>query len=146
MSVLQRSRGHAGAVLAVAAAILGLAGCSSEAPEQALGNATSACSAAAPDLPAGFDVRTASSSQLSELASSAAARKALAEQAATDDDRWQVLADAASAISSFAGVLRDARATGREVDEVVTPEMWDQYKYASDAFVLECQDALALNP
>jgi len=43
-------------------------------------------------------------------------------------------------------VLRDARATGREVDEAVTPEMWDQYKYASDAFVLECQDALALNP
>ena len=131
--------------MTLAVAVVGLAGCSSEAPEQALVNATSACSAEAPDLPPGFDVRTASTGQLSALASSATARKVLAEQAATDDDRWQVLADAASAISSFAGVLRDARATGRVVDEVVTPEMWDQYKYASDAFVLECQDALALS-
>lgn len=142
MSVFYRSLRGAGAVVA-AAAVLGLTGCSSEAPEQALANATSACSAEAPDLPAGFDVRTASADQLSELASSATARKVLAEQAATADDRWQVLADAAAAISSFAGVLRDARATGREVDDAVTPEMWDQYKYASDAFVLECQDALA---
>lgn len=141
MILPHRSVRGAGAVVAVA--VLGLAGCSSEAPEQALANAASACSAEAPDLPVGFDVRTASAVQLSELASSAAARKALAEQAATDDDRWQVLADAAAAITSFAGVLRDVRATGGDIDEAVTPEMWDQYKYASDAFVLECQDALA---
>ena len=79
---------------------------------------------------------------MSELASSAASRRATAEQAAAGDDRWQTLADAATAISSFAGVLRDARATGRSVDEAVPREMWDQYKYASDAFVLECRDAL----
>lgn len=130
---------------AVASALV-LAGCSSEDPARALADATSACEAATPDLPSGFDVRTASSDQLSELASSAATRKVLAEQAATADDRWRVLADAAAAISSFAGVLRDVRMTGGEIDEAVTPEMWDQYKYASDAFVLECKGALALGP
>ena len=36
--------------------------------------------------------------------------------------------------------------TGGEIDEAVTREMWDQYKYASDAFVLECKGALALGP
>jgi hypothetical protein len=133
-----------GAVV-VAVGVLGLAGCSSEDPAQARDTARSACDAQTPRLPAGFDVRTATGDQLSELAASAAARKVLADQAATDDDRWQVLADAASAISSFAGVLRDARMTGRTVDDAVTPEMWDQYKYASDAFVLECRDALALD-
>jgi hypothetical protein len=133
-----------GAAAVVAVCFLVLAGCSSEDPAQALASATSACNAEAPDLPVGFDVRVASASQLSQLASSAAARKALADQAATADDRWQVLADAATAISSFAGLIRDARATGRTVDDVVTPAMWDQYKYASDAFVLECRAALAL--
>lgn len=141
MTTASRSLLSVGAV--VIASALALAGCSSEDPAQALVDATSACSAEAPDLPAGFDVRTATPDQLSELAASAASRKARAEQAATADDRWQVLADAAAAISSFAGVLRDARATGREIDAAVTPEMWDQYKYASDAFVLECRDALA---
>ena len=58
----------------------------------------------------------------------------------------QSLADAATAISSFAGLLRDARMTGRELDDVVTPAMWDQYKFASDAFILECRDALATSP
>jgi cell division septation protein DedD len=134
-----------GAVVLVAAATLVLAGCSSEDPAQARDTARSACDTEAPRLPAGFDVRAATADQLSELAASAATRKVLAEQAATDDDRWQVLADAATAISSFAGVLRDAGMTGRAVDDVVTPEMWDQYKYASDAFVLECRDALALD-
>ncbi len=139
-----RDRSLRGAAVVAAACVLALAGCSSEDPAQALASAASACSAEAPDLPVGFDVRTASATQLSELASSAAARKALAEQAATADDRWQVLADAATAISSFAGLIRDARATGQAVDDVVTPAMWDQYKYASDAFVLECRGALAL--
>jgi hypothetical protein len=141
--VTNASRSLLCVVAVVVASVVALAGCSSEDPAQALADATSACSAEAPDLPAGFDVRTASADQLSELAASAASRKARAEQAAVADDRWQVLADAAAAISSFAGVLRDARATGREIDAAVTPEMWDQYKYASDAFVLECRDALA---
>lgn len=142
MPVLQRPLRSVGAVIA-AAAVLGLAGCSSEATAQARDSARSACSADTPRLPEGFDVRTASGDQLSELASSAAGRKALAEQAAADDDRWQVLADAAAAISSFAGVLRDARMTGLSIDDAVTPGMWDQYKYASDAFVVECRGALA---
>jgi hypothetical protein len=141
VTVSPLSRRGVGAV--VVASALALSGCSSEDPAQALADATSACSAEAPDLPAGFEIRTASADQLSELAASAASRKARAEQAATADDRWQVLADAATAISSFAGVLRDARATGRGIEASVTPEMWDQYKYASDAFVLECRDALA---
>ena len=139
-----RNRSLRGTTAVVAIVVVALAGCSSEDGAQALANATSACRAEAPDLPVGFDVRTASANQLSELASSAATRKALAEQAATADDRWQVLADAAAAISSFAGLLRDARSTGRTVDDVVTPAMWAQYKYASDAFVLECRGALAL--
>lgn len=134
-----------GRVVAVVAVgvLAGLSGCSSDAPAQARDSARSACSTATPSLPAGFDVRTATGDQLSGLASSAASRETLAEQAAIADDRWQSLADAATAISSFAGVLRDARMTGRELDDVVTPEMWDQYKFASDAFVLECRDALA---
>jgi hypothetical protein len=128
-----------------AACVIALSGCSSEDPARALSDATSACSLEAPELPRGFDVRAATANQLSDLVASAADRKARAEQAAIADDRWQVLADAAAAISSFAGVLRDARATGRAVDDVVTPVMWDQYKYASDAFVLECRGALALD-
>jgi uncharacterized lipoprotein len=138
-------RGSRSAVL-LTVSILAIAGCSSEAPAQALESALSACSAPAPSLPAGFDVRSASADQLSALASSASTRKSLAEDAATADDRWQSLADAAAAISSFAGVLRDARMTGRSVDDAATPQMWDQYKYASDAFVLECKGALALGP
>lgn len=143
---LLRGAGVVVAAVSAASVGLGLTACSSEAPAQARDIARSACSASAPSLPAGFDVRTATADQLSGLASSAMSRRALAEQAATADDRWQVLADAAAAISSFAGVLRDARMTGRAVDEVVTPEMWNQYKYASDAFVLECGDALAPDP
>ena len=142
MPAFQPTLRSIGAVLS-ASAVLGLAGCSSEATAQARDNAQSACSAEAPRLPDGFDVRTASADQLSELAASATTRKALAEQAAAGDDRWQVLADAAAAISSFAGVLSDARMTGRAIDEAVTPGMWDQYKYASDAFVVECRGALA---
>ena len=133
------------ASVVAAGAILALGACSSEAPAQALDSARSACTSPAPALPAGFDVRTASADQLSALASSAAARKAFAEEAATADDRWQTLADASTAISSFAGVLRDAEMTGRPIDDVVTRDMWDQYKYASDAFVLECQGVVALS-
>lgn len=129
--------------LAAAGVLLALTGCSSAEPAQARDDARSACSSAVPSLPAGYDVRTASADQLSELAASASVRRGLAAQAAMGDDRWQSLADAAAAISSFAGVLRDARMTGRALDDVVTPGMWDQYKLASDAFVLECRGALA---
>ena len=145
MSAAGRALRLVGPVVA-GAVVLGLASCSTEDPAQALESALSACSAPAPSLPAGFDVRSASADQLSALASSASTRKSLAAEAAMADDRWQPLADAAAAISSFAGVLRDARLTGRSVDDAATPPMWDQYKYASDAFVLECKGALALGP
>ena len=130
-------------MVATAVLVAGLAGCSSASVAQGRDDARAACSAEAPRLPAGFDVRSAPADVMSALAESAAARKAMAEKAAAADGRWQVLADAASAISSFAGVLRDARSTGRAVDDVVTADMWNQYKYASDAFILECKGALA---
>ena len=130
-------------MVAASVLVVGLAGCSSASVAQGRDDARAACSAEAPRLPAGFDVRSAPADVMSALAESAAARRVLAEKAAAADDRWQVLADASTAISSFAGVLRDARSTGRAIDDVVTADMWNQYKYASDAFVLECQGALA---
>ena len=125
----------------LACALVTVAACSGSV-DAARVAARQACTAPGPTVPARFDSRTAEPGLLGELAASAAARKASAEAAAAEDARWQALADAAAAISSFAGVLRDARATGAAVDAVVTPAMWDQYKYASDAFVIECRAAI----
>jgi hypothetical protein len=126
----------------LAFSLTALAGCSDASAEEARSLARQACTAPAPVVPAGFQASTASTNLLGELAESAALRRMLADRAAVEDGRWQGLADAAGAIASFAGVLRHARSVGRDVDEAVTPAMWDQYKYASDAFVVECRAAL----
>jgi hypothetical protein len=125
----------------VLCSLAAVAACSSGVDEARV-SARQACTAPGPTVPVGFDARTAEPALLGELAASAATRKARAEEAAGADPRWQALADAAGAISTFAGVLRDARAIGTDVDTAVTPAMWDQYKYASDAFVIECRAAL----
>jgi hypothetical protein len=69
------------------------------------------------------------------------ARADLAEQAASLNDRWADLSDASRAIASIADLLVQARMEGVRVDAVTTPEMWDQVKYASDAFLAECARA-----
>lgn len=86
-----------------------------------------------------FDPETAPLSELERNARVASERASLASEAADADERWQVLADAANALAVFAGVLRDARMDDVPIADVTTPAMWDQAKYASDAFLIECR-------
>lgn len=87
----------------------------------------------------GFHPNTAPLSELERNARVAAQRASLAAQAAATDSRWQALSDAANALSAFADVLRDARMDDVPIADVTTPAMWDQAKYASDAFLIECR-------
>lgn len=88
-----------------------------------------------------FDPETAPLSELERNARVAGERATLAAQAAAADGRWQVLSDAANALAAFAEVLRDARMDDVSIADVTTPDMWDQAKYASDAFLIECRRA-----
>lgn len=100
--------------------------------------ATQAC-AARGNATAGFDPQTAPLSELERNARVAGERASLAAQAASADGRWQSLSDAANALAAFAEVLRDARMDDVPISDVTTPAMWDQAKYASDAFLIECR-------
>jgi len=118
-----------------------LVGCSDTAgPAQA--QAEQACRYPAPEAP-NFDPQTAELSPLDDLASTATARARLAEAAATGDDRWQPLADAARALAAYADTIAEIRRAGGTVADELPPAVWDQVKYASDAFILECRAALA---
>ena len=119
----------------------GLAGCSDDSGPRAAGLARQSCEYPAPSTP-GFDPDTAVLSLLVELDDVARARADLAGQAAALDDRWQPLSDAAAALAAYATRLRELRSDGAEVSEAMTPMMWDQLKYASDAFILECRSAV----
>ncbi len=77
------------------------------------------------------------------LADAAELKRDLSAEAAALDERWAVLAEASAAISAFAGRLLEVRTEGEGVAEAVTPAMWEQYKTASNAFIAECQAALA---
>jgi hypothetical protein len=103
--------------------------------------AREACDVSGPQAQAGFDPETEPLSRLQQSATAAMARAELAEQAASLNDRWADLSDASRAIASFADLLVQARMEGVRVDAVTTPEMWDQVKYASDAFLAECARA-----
>lgn len=122
-------------------AALLLAGCSGEDVEGGAELARAACDYPAPATP-GFDPDEAELALLIELDQVAGARADLAAEAAGLDDRWQVLADAATALAAFASRIREIRSDGGSVTEQTTPAMWDQVKYASDAFILECRPAV----
>lgn len=97
------------------------------------------------DAPAtGFDPQTAQIEDLSVLAAAAVRKSELADQAAEADERWAVLSEASAAISAFAQRLLEVRMEGESTDVAITPDMWEQYKTASNAFIAECQAALAL--
>jgi hypothetical protein len=128
----------------VAALALGgvlLTGCSGQDEEQAADLARQSCEYPAPSTP-GFDPDTADLGLLVELDEVAAARADLAAQAAALDDRWQPLSDAATALAAYAARIREIRSDGGPVSEQMTPMMWDQLKYASDAYLIECRSAV----
>lgn len=127
-----------GSVAALALGVVLLTGCSDQSEEQAADLARQSCEYPAPSTP-GFDPDTADLGLLVELDQVAATRADLAAQAAALDDRWQSLSDAATALAAYAGRIREIRSDGAAVSEQMTPMMWDQLKYASDAFILECR-------
>ena len=124
-------------VLVGAAAML-LTGCSGADVAGAADLARAACDYPAPSTP-GFDPDTAPLALLVELDQVASARSDLAADAAALDDRWQPLADAATALAAYAGRLRELKSDSGVPSGQMTPMMWDQLKYASDAFILECR-------
>lgn len=131
---------HSRAVVLALAVVL-LAGCSDQSEAEAQELARQSCEYPAPETP-GFDPDTADLGLLVELDQVAQTRADLAADAAARDDRWQPLSDAATALAAYAGRLRELRSDGAEVSQEMTPMMWDQLKYASDAFILECRAAM----
>lgn len=130
-----------GAVIALALGAMLMTGCSDQSAEQAADLARQSCEFPAPSTP-GFDPDTADLGLLVELDQVATTRADLAEQAASIDDRWQPLSDAATALAAYAGRIREIRSDGGPVSEQMTPMMWDQLKYASDAYILECRSVV----
>jgi hypothetical protein len=118
-----------------------LSACSDQSEAEAKELARQSCEYPAPSTP-GFDPDTADLGLLVELDQVAQARADLAAQAASLDDRWQPLSDAATALAAYAGRLRELRSDGAQVSGEMTPMMWDQLKYASDAYILECRPAV----
>jgi hypothetical protein len=103
--------------------------------------ARAACDVPGPQARPGFNPDTEPISRLQESATAAWARADLAEQAAAADQRWLDMADASRAVASFADLLVQARMDGVAIETVTSPAMWDQAKYASDAFLAECNRA-----
>lgn len=127
----------AAVVLSVTAAV---AGCGSAA-EAARVDAARACTLSAPDTP-NFDADTAEYSLLLELSQVARERADIAQRAADQDAVWQVLADATAMLASSAERIEEIRRTGGTVADEFPAAVWDQIKYASDAFVVECRAAV----
>lgn len=117
-----------------------LAGCG-DGGAAAKRSAAASCSYPAPATP-NFDAQTADPALLAELADAARERARLADEAATADQRWQALADASRVLSVAADRVLEVRSDGGSVAEEMPLEVWDQVKYASDAFVIECRSAL----
>lgn len=127
--------------LLMAGAALLLAACG-DAGATAQGSAAASCSYPVPATP-NFDAQTAEPALLSELADAARERARLADEAATADARWQALADAARVLSVAADRVLEVRREDGSVAQEIPLEVWDQVKYASDAFLIECRSALA---
>lgn len=128
--------------LALAGVLMVTAGCASGDAEQAADLARQSCLYAVPDVPSPFDPATADQQVLDELAVVMRERADLAGAASEKDERWAPLADAAVAIAAVAELLRGIRASGESVAEKMPPAVWDQAKFASDAFLLECRPLL----
>jgi hypothetical protein len=133
-------------ITAVACSLVFLSGCSLGSTDSAEGLelAESACQLQAQTASTAFDPQEINVSDLALLDEVAAQKTVLAEQAAELDDRWMVLSEASAAISAFAARLLEVRLDSGEVNEVISPEMWEQYKTASNAFLAECNSALKL--
>jgi hypothetical protein len=127
----------------MAAVLLGLAalaGCGSgEQEAQGRDLAAQACTYPVPEVPSPFDPETTPLATVEELAVVARARARLAEQAAAADPAWQGLSDAATAIAVYAELLRGIRQAGQDVATEMPREVWDQVKFASNAFLAECR-------
>jgi len=123
--------------IAMSCALL-VAGCANSGAS----DAREACSVPAVASSAGFNPDTEPLSRLVASADVAQQRATLAGKAAEADARWTVLAEASFTLSAFADLLVETRMNGEEVSAVTTPDMWDQLKFASDAFLAECRAAM----
>ncbi len=135
-----------GRITAVACSVLLLSGCSLGSTDTAEGLelAESACRLQAQTTSSAFDPQKISVSDLVLLDGVATQKTVLSEQAAELDDRWMVLSEASAAISVFAARLLEVRLDDANVSEAISPDMWEQYKTASNAFLAECSSALEL--
>jgi hypothetical protein len=135
-----------GRITAVACSLVLLSGCSLGSTDSAEGLelAESACQLQVQTSSSAFDPQEISVSDLVLLDEVATQKTVLAEQAAELDDRWVILSEASAAISVFASRLLEVRLDDAKVDEAISPEMWEQYKTASNAFLAECSSALKL--
>lgn len=127
--------------LLMAGAALLLAACG-DGGATAQASAAASCSYPVPATP-NFDAQTAEPALLAELADAARERARLADEAATADARWQALADAARVLSVAADRVLEVRREDGTVAQEIPLEVWDQVKYASDAFLIECRSALS---
>lgn len=127
-------------VVLVAGAVLLLSACG-DASVTAQRSAKESCEFPVPATP-NFDAQTAEPALLIELADAARERARLADEAATADQRWQALSDAARVLSAAADRVWEVRRQNGVVAEEIPAEVWDQVKYASDAFLIECRSAL----
>lgn len=125
------------AVLVGAAALTGCGSGEQEAEGREL--ARQVCTYPVPAVPSPFDPQTTPVATVQELAVVARARAGLAEQAAAADPTWQTLSDAATAIAVYAELLRGIRLAGQDVATEMPREVWDQVKFASNAFLAECR-------
>ncbi len=97
----------------------------------------------------GFNPQTASVSELTQLADIAMRKSEWADQAAALSPRWSLLSEVSAAIAAFAqqlvnvreGVREDERGEEREKG-VISLDMWDEYKSASNTYLAECRSAL----
>jgi hypothetical protein len=130
----------AAAVLVGAAVLTGCGSGEQEAKGRDL--ARQACTYPVPAVPSPFDPQTTPLATVQDLAVVARARAGLAEQAAAADPAWQTLSDAATAIAVYAELLRGIRLAGQDVATEMPREVWDQVKFASNAFLAECRPAV----
>ena len=134
------TRAGIGLSVGLALVVLPLSSCSSGG-DQALLDARAACVMPAPKTP-NFDAQSADMGLLAELAQVARARADLTDQAASADEDWQTLSDAARALAAYAERILEVRSDGGVVADAIPAAVWDQVKLASDAFTIECRAAL----
>ena len=140
---LMSSKVLLGAVVCSAVLLSGCAQGSTDSAE-GLALAASACQLQAQTSSTNFDPQEISVSDVALLDEVATEKTVLLEQAAELDDRWVVLSEASAAISAFAARFLEVRLDSGLVNEAISPEMWEQYKTASNAFIAECSSALEL--